>query len=292
MLAAILALTVARARAATWELAYVRQQDADYVIPPVAVRAAYSALVADLAEAAPGGTVPTDAVARAAALDLSLTQNGATLYLYEPVEHMRGAGVVALHLGPLTEEVVLESPHPLADVRTGAITGALFDRGDIRAAVIATVHRNAGSDADPAANPNSWLASATDGLARGLEDPMFVQLHGFEGSTTDADAVVSAGIAQPGHEAYAQVVRRVTIGIGEGDVRTGEDVPGLAATKNAQGRLLAERGLRFWHIEMSPAVRSKLATSDAARNELGDQLLILAANEPAAARRRRQARPG
>ena len=268
----------------------MRQQDSDYVLPPPATRAAYSALVADLAEAASGGTVPSDAAARAQALDLTLVADGTALYLCEPVEHMRGAGVVAIRLGPLTEELVVEAPHPLADIRTGAITGLLFDRGDVRAAVIATVHRRAGLDADPSASSTSWLGTATDGLARGLEDAMFIQIHGFEGGTTDADAVVSAGVATPGHEAYAQAVRRVAVGIGADDVRNAEDVPALAATKNAQGRYLAEHRLRFWHIELSEPVRTALWSSESRRTEFGDQLLLLAGNEPWAARVRRLGR--
>ncbi|MSP56550.1 MAG: hypothetical protein EXR69_13265 [Myxococcales bacterium] len=278
------------AHGATWELAYVRQQDTDYVLPSRATRADYSALVADLAAAAPGGSIPADASARALQLDLLLVQDGQAVFLFEPLEHLRGAGVVALRLGPLSEEVVLEAPHPLADIRTGAITGGLFDRGEIRAAVIATVHRRAGPDADPAASQTSWLGSATEGLARGLDDAMFVQLHGFDGSSTDADAVISAGTAQPGHEAYTLAVRHLALAIGESDVRTGEDVPALAATRNAQGRWLASRGLRFWHVELSEPVRSMLGGSEAARSTFADQLLLLAGREPGVARRRRLSR--
>lgn len=278
---------MASAKGATWELAYVRQQDVDYVLPSPETRAAYSGLIADLAEAAPGGSVPAGAGGRAVELDLLLVQDARAVFLFEPLEHMRGAGVVAIRLGPLSEELVLEAPHPLADIRTGAITGGLFDRGEIRAAVIATVHRRAGPDADPAASQTSWLGSATEGLARGLDDAMFVQLHGFEGSSTDADAVISAGTAEPGHEAYSLAVRHLAEGIGESDVRTGEDVPALAATRNAQGRWLAGRGLRFWHIELSEPVRSMLGSSEAALSTFADQLLLLAAHEPAVARRRR-----
>ena len=54
-------------------------------------------------------------------------------------------------------------------------------------------------------------------------------------------------------------------------------MPNLAAHDNMQGRILARRGLRFWHLELSSPLRETLRTTKAARLALRDQLLLLAA---------------
>lgn len=270
-------LGLARAYASpTWELALVHQSPQHYVLPSAATRGALRELVRRLAEAAPGGTLPGDAAERADALGLRLDVDGPLVWLHDPDGHDRGAGVLALRLGPLDQELVVEAPHPTTDENTGAITAALFDAGDVRAACIATSNRNSGPGSDPADLTRSWMSVMTLGLADALDRPTFVQLHGFEPDTSDADAVLSPGVGSVDAATWRTALRAVAVGLGVADVRTGDEVPDLAARDNAQGKLLARRGLPFWHLELSASTREALRKSRARRDTLLEQLLALA----------------
>ncbi|MFZ5480377.1 MAG: hypothetical protein ACOZNI_26675 [Myxococcota bacterium] len=258
--------------AGVWDAARDRRVDGWVPAPAPEARAAYGALVRDLARAAPTGRVPRDADTRARALGLELRVRDGAALLVEAAGGAAGAGLVAVRLGPLPCELVLAAPHPVTDLHTGAIAGALFDAGDVRAVYLATTWRDAGPDMDPAHAPASWLSTASDALADALDDPLFVQVHGFAEDRTEADVVVSDGAAPlpPWHLAAA--VDAITRGLGVGDVRTGDEVPALAARTNAQGKLLAGRA-RFLHVELSPAVRTSLLADPA---PLGGVLLDLA----------------
>ncbi len=260
--------------AGTWELVRERRSELAPATPTPAERLAYAALVRDLARAAPAGTLPTDAHTRAGALGLELLRKDDVAWLVERGEP-RGVGLVALRVGPLAEDLVVQAPHPFSDLHTGAVTAAMFDAGELRAACIATVHRNAGPGADPAHAPESWFQSATDGLAEALDDPLFVQLHGFAPTTSDADAVLSAGGARLPADRLADAMTRIGVALGAADVRSGADVPALAARGNVQGRLLAGRA-RFLHLEISARLRAVLGEEPGLRAALSDALLLIA----------------
>lgn len=264
--------------AGTWELVAARRDDMGYTVPAAEQRAAYAALVRDLARAAPAGPLPADASARAAALDLELVREGDRVWLLERVGATRGAGVLAIRTGPLAHELVVQAPHPTSDLHTGQIVGALFDAGGIRAACFATTHRWAVARSDVAREPSTWFQSATDGLADALLDPLFVQVHGFGEASTVADAVVSEGAARIAPAELTLAVRRLAVGLDATDVRTGDEVPALAARGNVQGRLLADRA-RFLHVELSFVLRDGLRADDARRRAFVDALLLLAARE-------------
>ena len=263
----------------TWELVLARRDDEGFRVATPEVRAAYVSLVREMAEAAPAGRVPPDAGTRAAALGLTVTVEGTVAWLMEPPDDLHGAGVLALRLGPLPAELVLQAPHPTSDRHTGPVAAALFDAGDIRAAFISTVHRDAAPGSDTARAPESWLTAATIALAEALPDPLFVQLHGHSPETSEADAVVSEGSARmPPAELYT-AARRIAQALGVADVRTGEEVRALAARGNAQGLVIGDRA-RFLHVEMSATVRERLAGDAALRASLGDALLLQAARKP------------
>jgi hypothetical protein len=263
---------VGAAMAGTWELARARRVEGEALPPAPAERVAYAALVRDLARAAPAGAVPPDGAARAEALGLVLTVADGVAVLAEPEDRTRGAGVVAVRLGPLGGELVLQAPHPVSDLHTGRIAGALFDAGEARAACFATTHRADGEGADPAHTPESWLSAATLGLADALPEPLFVQVHGFGEARSEADAVVSEGAARARPGEVEAAAKALAVGLGVSDVRTGAEVPALAARTNAQSRLLDGRA-RFLHVELSAGVRERLR-EDA--SGLGDVLVGLA----------------
>ena len=215
------------------------------------------ALLASLARSAPADVVPADAEAAAGALGLALVREGDRLWVVEAgTGPRRGVGVYALRLGPLPRELVLQAPHPTTDLHTGAIVGELFDRGGVRAAAFATTRRDAGEGGDVAHAVETWFQSATQALGEALLSPLLVQVHGFGADTTDADAVLSLG---PGRAAPGTLERlrdALARALG-GTVRTGAEVPALAARQNAQGRLLVDRA-RFLHVELSLPQRERL----------------------------------
>ncbi len=262
----------------TWDRVQERRIDEGLREPAAAARAAYAELVRDLARAAPTGTVPSDAPARAAALDLELLREGDRLWLRERADAAWGGGVLALRLGPLPQELVLQAPHPRSDLHSGLITGSLFDAGGIRAASFATAQRDASPDSDVAHNPETFFQSASDGLAEALPDPLFVQLHGFGQGTSTADAVISAGSGFMTAEALSGAIARLERALGVDDLRTGEEVPALAGRENAQGRLLAGRA-RFLHVELSLPLRLALRDDAALRASFAAALSELARRE-------------
>ena len=270
-----------------WDRIEALRADDAFAVPTAPDRAAYAALVADLARAAPSGALPPDAAARAAALHLALAQEGDTVWLTEEPTARHGGGALLLRLGPLPSELVLQAPHPWADKGTGPLVLDLYTAGGVRAALLATANRRAGgpqteASADPAHNPLLYFQSATLGLADGLARPLVVQLHGYAPETSRADAVVSLGLGRGGGLRLDDVTRQTSLALGAPDapavVRTGEDVPELAARTNVQSSALIDRA-RFLHIELSADQRDALR-QDAARQEALRQLLLQLAEGP------------
>ena len=265
------------ARAASWELVDAQRATAVAELEG-AWRAEWFALVEDLARHAPSGRVPADAAARALALGLTLTVDVGGLVVSDATEPRRGLPVVLLRLGSLQAELVVQAPHPYADLHTGRIVADLYDLGEARAAVIHTTRRDAGPGADPAHAAEGAFQGATDALAQALADPLFVQLHGFGEHTTEAAAVVSAGRSVGSDELRAKQL--LAAAFGGADVRTGEEVPALAAATNSQARLLDGRA-RFLHVELALAVRVDLRARPEELHLLNDTLVDLASREVA-----------
>lgn len=271
--------------AGTWSRVLALRADDRFTVPDGLRWARYAALVRDLALAAPSGALPPDASARAAALDLTLERQGDVIWLADRLETRSGDALLALRLGPLSGDLVLEAPHPWFDRGTAEIAAALFDAGGVRAALIGTAHRRAGDrlapDAsDPTRNPDLLFQAATLGLSEALRDPLFVQLHGFGEETTDADAVLSTGRARVGSAEYdrerAAVSGALSAALGRpASVADAAQVRALAASRNVQAAMLAGTA-RFLHIEISSDLRATLVARDDLRALLGEALMSLA----------------
>lgn len=259
-------------------------------LPDPDQRLAMTELVTDLLRAAPSGRVPAGAVEAAEALGLQVETDGKALWLYEGRADGRGDGLFAVHLGPLERELVLQAPHPISDQHTGAIVGRIFDdsllRADpapglaVRAVVIATAHRAATEASDPSRQPELLFQAATDALDLALVDPLVVQIHGFDPQTSPADGVVSDGMARSGGRLEARARSRLAVAMGLPDLRGPEEVPELAAMKNVQARLLADR-VRFLHLELSADLRDRIRNEAEARLAFRLALQDLAGRTPA-----------
>ncbi|UQX01690.1 hypothetical protein [Streptomyces sp. RerS4] len=207
----------------------------------------------------------------------------------------RGWGRIYVDLdGPARWSV--QVPHPLADRDTERLGAEVLRGAPGGVMVLAGAHREAASgaggrgegdeDASPEKDPadmahrtdSVFHAVVTELTRRGLPG---IQLHGFaDSSAPGARAVVSTGAGDAaGAEAAALAdalegawgARRGRV---EGRVRGAPDGRGAAAVcrawadpcplagrTNQQGRLAAERGTRFLHLELARAVRSDAGAS-------------------------------
>ncbi|MET9631612.1 hypothetical protein ABZX92_29530 [Lentzea sp. NPDC006480] len=158
-----------------------------------------------------------------------------------------------------TPRLVIEVPHPNADLDTEALGVELYRRTPGAVVLIAGAHRRAaGEQADVAHHTDALFhAVATDLAGRGLPQ---VQLHGFdEQSLPGSDVVVSTGQGRPG-PAARRVADRVEAA-GLATCRSWDDECGkLEGTRNVQGKAAAEHGFVFLHIEVTGRLRESVAS--------------------------------
>ncbi len=257
------------AHAATWERVESARDDEGFTLPSPETRLELTALAAALTRDAVRGELDPSLSARAAALGLRLDVADGVAWLADAEETRRGTGLLAVRIGPMPAELVLQAPHPFYDLGTGPIVALMFDEGLARAAMLATVHRKAASASDASHSPEGGFQALTVGVAQALTDPLFVQLHGFGGSTSDAQLVVSEGSAR--WWKLPEVGAAVGAALGATDVRFGQDEPALAARQNVQGMVLADTS-RFLHLELDKASRDALKEDAARRLALADAL--------------------
>jgi hypothetical protein len=158
-----------------------------------------------------------------------------------------------------TPRLVIEVPHPNADLDTEALGMELYRRTPGAVVLIAGAHRRAaGEQADVAHHTDALFhAVARDLAKRGLPQ---VQLHGFhEQSLPGYDVVVSTGQARPGPAARRIADRIDAAGLA---VCRGwdDDCGKLEGTTNVQGKAAAEHGFVFLHIEVTGRLRESVAS--------------------------------
>ncbi|GLZ50580.1 hypothetical protein [Actinomycetospora sp. NBRC 106378] len=227
-----------------------------YRAPDEVERATADALAAAIAD----GSGPADVERLAAALGFTTTSVAGRVALVADPQSPRAWGLVVLPRVP--PGVLVEVPHPAADLRTEQIGVAVAEGLDDALYLQAGAHRAAGAPADArrrsdcpadvAHRPDSVFARLAAGLVVRLGLPQ-VQLHGFA-DRPDLDAVVSPGAAT-GSVVLEETVARLTAS-GERVRRGGE--PGcedLSGTRNVQGRLAARHGTVFVHLELSRSMR-------------------------------------
>lgn len=155
--------------------------------------------------------------------------------------------------------LVIEVPHPNADLDTEALGIELYRRTPGAVVLIAGAHRRAaGEQADVAHHTDALFHAVATGFAqRGLPQ---VQLHGFdEQSLPGTDVVVSTGQARPGAAARRVADRAGAAGLAT--CRGWDDECGkLEGTRNVQGKAAAEHGFVFLHIEVTGRLRESVAS--------------------------------
>ncbi|MDD7917743.1 hypothetical protein [Actinomycetospora callitridis] len=195
-----------------------------------------------------------------ASLGLEATFSGDTLVLASDPTSDRAWLVVVLRPG-VVPDVVVEVPHPNADLDTELVGLSLRDRRAGALLLQAGAHRIAGAPPEAvdridcpadvssrADAPFSRVASVL--TARGLPQ---IQLHGFA-DRDGVDAVLSPGAAGGGPLLDAVEARLRAAGERVG---TGEDPrwADLLGRRNVQGLDAAACGAAFVHLELSRSLR-------------------------------------
>jgi hypothetical protein len=154
--------------------------------------------------------------------------------------------------------LVVEVPHPKADLRTEEIGLALYRELPGSLLAVSGTHRRVGSGAGDVAHraDSMFHAVVTDLAARGLPQ---LQLHGYaDDSLPDADVVISPGAGDAG-DSVRRLADRIDDPVDGADLDVcrswSSDCGGLEGTRNEQGRDAAERGTVFAHVELNRGVR-------------------------------------
>jgi hypothetical protein len=146
----------------------------------------------------------------------------------------------------------VEVPHPNSDLRTERIGLALFRAVPGSVLLMAGTHRRVERGDVAHRTDSAFHAVATDLADRDIPQ---VQVHGFhDDSLPDTDVVISPGSGKAG-----PMIRRIADGIGDGGIEVcrswDRECGRLEGTSNEQGKMAAERGSVFVHMEMSRSIR-------------------------------------
>lgn len=181
----------------------------------------------------------------------------------------RAWGLLVLDGAATPPHLVVEVPHPAADVGTEHLGLALFRAVPGSALLVAGAHRRAAdADADVAHQPRSLFhALSLDLASRGATQ---VQLHGFDdASLPGTDVIVSAGAGAPDASCERLADRLAGTGF---DVRPAWNGIGgpLEGRTNSQGLAAAEHGYPFVHLEISRRTRVDPARRETLLGVLAD----------------------
>jgi hypothetical protein len=265
-----------------WSTVDKARRDAPFNDLSPGERLSAQSLLMDLVAVAPFGEVPADLVSRAALLGLHLRveEDQVLLWGADDVPY----GVFVVRLGP-APALILEAPHAWFDKDTGQLVATIFDSGAARAAFFNQGHRFGGGEGEPleevppdvAHRPASMFQAATLGAARGLANPLVVQIHGFA-PRAGQSVVVSAGSALQPSRIEEDLVAALQEVMGDiGPVVDGTALPALAGKKNVQGKGLSSTA-PFLHLELSPAARAGLLAEESRRLSFTSALLGAGAN--------------
>jgi hypothetical protein len=183
--------------------------------------------------------------------------------------------------------MVIEAPHPKADLHTHTEAGALFDKANAKAFLLSTAHRNSNVAVDGGGNRVSDLANYT-GInpfqavheVAAATGSTVVQIHGYADATDpDYDIIVSEG-ATPAAARTLELAQDLRDSPGAFRVGVYDGTIGVAlgATGNVQGQQSRTAGVYWVHLEQNSTLRGS-ATS---RGYVED-VLALGIPEPASA---------
>lgn len=182
-------------------------------------------------------------------------------------EPERGWGTIVVK--PEGEDVLIEVPHPVFDMKTPLVGVEMFRETGASVLLVAGAHRYSWDDkrSDVAHAPKTAFDAAHEAL---LPARFVVQPHGFHSDEEDRypDVVLSGGVAPA--PPRVQAIRRALqdegadVGLFDG----GSRFKNLAGTTNIQGASTRDSGGEFLHVELA----RKLREDEAERSEFARAL--------------------
>jgi hypothetical protein len=164
-----------------------------------------------------------------------------------------GVGVYALRTGAGSPaRLVVEVPHPRADLHTEVLGPVLFDALHADALLVATTHR---SVADVAHRSDTVFAGVDAAIVGA--GTVVVQVHGFDESRHDGSAQV---VLSSTETAPSPLLRRLADKLADADFNTcvydGIHCRSLAGTRNVEAAHARSVGAEFVHLELATGIRS------------------------------------
>jgi hypothetical protein len=204
-------------------------------------------------------------------------ENTETLWLIHEEKPM-GIGLIAIRCGK-AKPVILQAPHAIHDLWTGAIVRTLFVSTPFRMAMWNTVHRYRSTEGEqkkdtehPAdvSHNRDTVFHQLGSMVLNLNDEWRVaQLHGFE-QDVPWDMIISHGTKKYQPEHFAESLKDQPYSIGQ----YGKDAITLGGTQNILAQDLNPHSEgRFLHIEMSLSLREQLRTDESLQKTLGKGLV-------------------
>jgi hypothetical protein len=189
--------------------------------------------------------------------------DAASYLLQELTPIRKGWGLYAFRENPAAN-VIVEAPHPLADVGTPGIALDVYRTLEARALLVAGAHRDANRDgsADVVHVPGSVFQSIHNALvggSQGMPEPVVVlQIHGFASGKHSGYPQVVIGYdrqAAGQGSALAAAIRDALVSRGlEAGLCDGRSWEDLCGTQNILSPV--PEGAVFIHFELNEAVRS------------------------------------
>jgi hypothetical protein len=165
----------------------------------------------------------------------------------------QGLGVYAMRTGAGSPaRLVVEVPHPRADMNTEILGPLLFDELHADALLVATTHR---SVADMAHRSDTVFAGV-DAAIVGART-VVVQVHGFDESRHDGGAqVVLSSTEMPASPLVRQLASKLADAGFNTCVYDGINCKSLAGTRNIEAAHARSVGAEFVHMELAAGVRN------------------------------------
>lgn len=186
----------------------------------------------------------------------------------------QGMGSIAFNPAQLNA-VFVQVPHRFFDKATATIARHWFASGGVKLLMTNSLHRHQGRKSQPAYNSDystatsSPLLAATRSFMRSYDSPLIIQLHGFSRhkrsskAAQQAAVILSHGADLPAHFLHAlnQAAACIHRQLGANALVFPQQVSELGGTQNVIGKQLQKLGYmqRFYHVELSAALRTKLS---------------------------------
>jgi hypothetical protein len=178
----------------------------------------------------------------------------------QPIEYGWG---LYIFRGQSFREIVIEAPHPVADVKTSTVALHLYRALDAKALIVAGTHRDANIDgsADPTHNEDGIFQVAHSTLFQPGEEPddkmIFLQIHGYSTARHPDYPEVIIGYNWENDPEKDRILARMVESMQKHSIQVGicdgRKYQGLCGTSNTQRQ--ATDGGVFLHFELSEAIR-------------------------------------